>query len=199
MENENLIDIKALMELCNVTTPQVMLQWVKANLSKINEGEEHATKRGKSWAFDSVAVERILKLRGINTAYATISVDNEQVRQLQAEKEALQNSLDIAKGIVAQTQQTLIQLQGEHLTSVKQLAEAQRLQIEAKASKDIAEAKIEMLEAKLSELQQDHKQLQARIEGLVQANSSLLSKLQEVTAKLQAELSKGFWARLFRK
>lgn len=196
--NENeLTDVKGLQDLCGVKSPQAMIQWVKDNLDKINADGIHAEKAGKSWLFDQIAVERILKLRRVGTPVQVVATDNARIRELEADREALRDNLLKAQLLVAQKQEAINKVFSDYLADTKLLAEAKDDKHLAELALAKAEAEIKVLEAKREALEAKNTELLATNAELKQALTSLQAQLQALQNELQQEKGKGLLAKLF--
>lgn len=177
--------ISDLQRLCKVNSPQVMLIWVKNHLAEINADGEHATKTGKSWLFDEIAVKRVLELRA-------------QTTYTKAEKETPEQAeLRQARVIVTKAQQQIIMLQNKTIEDAQHIIKLTEGKAQAEAQTQILELKLEGTEAQLAtakteleRLQGAHQSAQAQLLALERAKI-------ELEAKLAEEKSKSFWDRLF--
>ena len=184
--------ISDLQRLCKVNSPQVMLIWVKNHLAEINKDGEHATKTGKSWLFDEIAVKRVLELRA-------------QTTYTKAEKETPEQAeLRQARVIVTKAQQQIIMLQNKTIEDAQHIIELTKAQTQAEAQAQILELKLEGTEAQLATATSEKERLGAELERLQVAHQSAQAQLLalerakiELEAKLAEEKSKSFWDRLF--
>lgn len=186
------ITIQALMKLCKVNTPQVMLIWVKNHLAEINADGEHAKKEGKSWLFDDVAVQRILQIRG-----ETIPARAERETKEQAE-------LRQAQTMLTRAQQNIIELQGKVLEDAQHIIKLTEGKAQAEAQAQILGAKLEGTEAQLATATSEKERLGAELESLralfqsQQEQQRALERAKlELERMLAEEKSKGFFDRLF--
>ena len=184
--------ISDLQRLCKVNSPQVMLIWVKNHLAEINKDGEHATKTGKSWLFDEIAVKRVLEHRA-------------QTTYTKAEKETPEQAeLRQARVIVTKAQQQIIMLQNKTIEDAQHIIELTKAQTQAEAQAQILELKLEGTEAQLATATSEKERLGAELERLQVAHQSAQAQLLalerakiELEAKLAEEKSKSFWDRLF--
>ena len=184
--------INDLQRLCKVNSPQVMLIWVKNHLAEINKDGEHATKTGKSWLFDEIAVKRVLELRA-------------QTTYTKAEKETPEQAeLRQARVIVTKAQQQIIMLQNKTIEDAQHIIKLTEGKAQAEAQAHILEAKLEGTEAQLATATSEKERLGAELERLQVAHQSAQAQLLalerakiELEAKLAEEKSKSFWDRLF--
>ena len=117
--------ISDLQRLCKVNSPQVMLIWVKNHLAEINVDGEHATKTGKSWLFDEIAVKRVLELRA-------------QTTYTKAEKETPEQAeLRQARVIVTKAQQQIIMLQNKTIEDAQHIIKLTEGKAQAEAQTQI--------------------------------------------------------------
>ena len=184
--------ISDLQRLCKVNSPQVMLIWVKNHLAEINADGEHATKTGKSWLFDEIAVKRVLELRA-------------QTTYTKAEKETPEQAeLRQARVIVTKAQQQIIMLQNKTIEDAQHIIKLTEGKAQAEAQTQILELKLEGTEAQLATANSEKERLGAELERLQVAHQSAQAQLLalerakiELEAKLAEEKSKSFWDRLF--
>ena len=184
--------INDLQRLCKVNSPQVMLIWVKNHLAEINADGEHATKTGKSWLFDEIAVKRVLELRA-------------QTTYTKAEKETPEQAeLRQARVIVTKAQQQIIMLQNKTIEDAQHIIKLTEGKAQAEAQTQILELKLEGTEAQLATATSEKERLGAELERLQVAHQSAQAQLLalekakiELEAKLAEEKSKGFFDRLF--
>lgn len=184
--------INDLQRLCKVNSPQVMLIWVKNHLAEINKDGEHATKTGKSWLFDEIAVKRVLELRA-------------QTTYTKAEKETPEQAeLRQARVIVTKAQQQIIMLQNKTIEDAQHIIKLTEGKAQAEAQTQILELKLEGTEAQLATATSEKERLGAELERLQVAHQSAQAQLLalerakiELEAKLAEEKSKSFWDRLF--
>ena len=184
--------ISDLQRLCKVNSPQVMLIWVKNHLAEINADGEHATKTGKSWLFDEIAVKRVLELRA-------------QTTYTKAEKETPEQAeLRQARVIVTKAQQQIIMLQNKTIEDAQHIIKLTEGKAQAEAQAQILEAKLEGTEAQLATATSEKEGLKTELERLQVAHQSAQAQLLalerakiELEAKLAEEKSKGFFDRLF--
>ena len=184
--------ISDLQRLCKVNSPQVMLIWVKNHLAEINADGEHATKTGKSWLFDEIAVKRVLELRA-------------QTTYTKAEKETPEQAeLRQARVIVTKAQQQIIMLQNKTIEDAQHIIKLTEGKAQAEAQTQILELKLEGTEAQLATATSEKERLGAELERLQVAHQSAQAQLLalekakiELEAKLAEEKSKSFWDRLF--
>ena len=184
--------INDLQRLCKVNSPQVMLIWVKNHLAEINKDGEHATKTGKSWLFDEIAVKRVLELRA-------------QTTYTKAEKETPEQAeLRQARVIVTKAQQQIIMLQNKTIEDAQHIIKLTEGKAQAEAQTQILEAKLEGTEAQLATATSEKERLGAELERLQVAHQSAQAQLLalerakiELEAKLAEEKSKSFFDRLF--
>ena len=184
--------INDLQRLCKVNSPQVMLIWVKNHLAEINKDGEHATKTGKSWLFDEIAVKRVLELRA-------------QTTYTKAEKETPEQAeLRQARVIVTKAQQQIIMLQNKTIEDAQHIIKLTEGKAQAEAQAQILELKLEGKEAQLATATSEKERLGAELERLQVAHQSAQAQLLalerakiELEAKLAEEKSKGFFDRLF--
>ena len=184
--------INDLQRLCKVNSPQVMLIWVKNHLAEINADGEHATKTGKSWLFDEIAVKRVLELRA-------------QTTYTKAEKETPEQAeLRQARVIVTKAQQQIIMLQNKTIEDAQHIIKLTEGKAQAEAQTQILELKLEGTEAQLATATSEKERLGAELEHLQVAHQSAQAQLLalekakiELEAKLAEEKSKGFFDRLF--
>ena len=184
--------ISDLQRLCKVNSPQVMLIWVKNHLAEINADGEHATKTGKSWLFDEIAVKRVLELRA-------------QTTYTKAEKETPEQAeLRQARVIVTKAQQQIIMLQNKTIEDAQHIIELTKAQTQAEAQNKILGAKLEGAEAQLATTTSEKEQLKAQLDTLLVAHQSAQAQLLalekakiELERMLAEEKSKGFFDRLF--
>ena len=184
--------ISDLQRLCKVKSPQVMLIWVKNHLAEINADGEHATKTGKSWLFDEIAVKRVLELRA-------------QTTYTKAEKETPEQAeLRQARVIVTKAQQQIIMLQNKTIEDAQHIIELTKAQTQAEAQNKILGAKLEGAEAQLATTTSEKERLGAELERLQVAHQSAQAQLLalekakiELERMLAEEKSKGFFDRLF--
>lgn len=184
--------ISDLQRLCKVNSPQVMLIWVKNHLAEINADGEHATKTGKSWLFDEIAVKRVLELRA-------------QTTYTKAEKETPEQAeLRQARVIVTKAQQQIIMLQNKTIEDAQHIIKLTEGKAQAEAQTQILELKLEGKEAQLATATSEKERLGAELERLQVAHQSAQAQLLalekakiELEAKLAEEKSKSFWDRLF--
>ena len=184
--------ISDLQRLCKVNSPQVMLIWVKNHLAEINVDGEHATKTGKSWLFDEIAVKRVLELRA-------------QTTYTKAEKETPEQAeLRQARVIVTKAQQQIIMLQNKTIEDAQHIIKLTEGKAQAEAQAQILGAKLEGTEAQLATATSEKERLGAELERLQVAHQSAQAQLLalekakiELEAKLAEEKSKSFWDRLF--
>ena len=188
----NRATINDLQRLCKVNSPQVMLIWVKNHLAEINVDGEHATKTGKSWLFDEIAVKRVLELRA-------------QTTYTKAEKETPEQAeLRQARVIVTKAQQQIIMLQNKTIEDAQHIIKLTEGKAQAETQAHILEAKLEGTEAQLATATSEKERLGAELERLQVAHQSAQAQLLalekakiELEAKLAEEKSKSFWDRLF--
>ena len=188
----NRATINDLQRLCKVNSPQVMLIWVKNHLAEINADGEHATKTGKSWLFDEIAVKRVLELRA-------------QTTYTKAEKETPEQAeLRQARVIVTKAQQQIIMLQNKTIEDAQHIIKLTEGKAQAEAQTQILELKLEGTEAQLATATSEKERLGAELERLQVAHQSAQAQLLalekakiELEAKLAEEKSKSFWDRLF--
>lgn len=197
MDNEKLLNVQGLQELLNLNSPQAVIQYVKNNLAKINTDGEHAQKLGKQWLFDSVAVERITELRGTGTRLQALAVENEQIAELEAQKQELQGQLAKAQKIITEHFVSVASLQNELLAGAKLLTEAKTQQAEERGKADVLQAKLEALQGRIAELEAERHALQEKLDRLQATVLQQASYIATLQAKLEAEQSKGLFARLF--
>ena len=184
--------ISDLQRLCKVNSPQVMLIWVKNHLAEINKDGEHATKTGKSWLFDEIAVKRVLELRA-------------QTTYTKAEKETPEQAeLRQARVIVTNAQQKIIMLQNKTIEDAQHIIKLTEGKAQAEAQTQILELKLEGTEAQLATATSEKEGLKTELERLQVAHQSAQAQLLalerakiELEAKLAEEKSKSFWDRLF--
>ena len=184
--------INDLQRLCKVNSPQVMLIWVKNHLAEINKDGEHATKTGKSWLFDEIAVKRVLELRA-------------QTTYTKAEKETPEQAeLRQARVIVTKAQQQIIMLQNKTIEDAQHIIKLTEGKAQAEAQAQILEAKLEGTQAQLATATSEKEGLKTELERLQVAHQSAQAQLLalerakiELEAKLAEEKSKGFFDRLF--
>ena len=184
--------ISDLQRLCKVNSPQVMLIWVKNHLAEINADGEHATKTGKSWLFDEIAVKRVLELRA-------------QTTYTKAEKETPEQAeLRQARVIVTKAQQQIIMLQNKTIEDAQHIIKLTEGKAQAEAQTQILELKLEGTEAQLATATSEKEGLKTELERLQVAHQSAQAQLLalekakiELEAKLAEEKSKSFWDRLF--
>ena len=184
--------ISDLQRLCKVNSPQVMLIWVKNHLAEINKDGEHATKTGKSWLFDEIAVKRVLELRA-------------QTTYTKAEKETPEQAeLRQARVIVTKAQQQIIMLQNKTIEDAQHIIKLTEGKAQAEAQAQILEAKLEGTQAQLATATSEKEGLKVELERLQVAHQSAQAQLLalekakiELEAKLAEEKSKSFWDRLF--
>lgn len=184
--------ISDLQRLCKVNSPQVMLIWVKNHLAEINADGEHATKTGKSWLFDEIAVKRVLELRA-------------QTTYTKAEKETPEQAeLRQARVIVTKAQQQIIMLQNKTIEDAQHIIKLTEGKAQAEAQTQILELKLEGTEAQLATATSEKERLGAELERLQVAHQSAQAQLLalerakiELERMLAEEKSKGFFDRLF--
>ena len=184
--------ISDLQRLCKVNSPQVMLIWVKNHLAEINKDGEHATKTGKSWLFDEIAVKRVLELRA-------------QTTYTKAEKETPEQAeLRQARVIVTKAQQQIIMLQNKTIEDAQHIIKLTEGKAQAEAQAQILEAKLEGTEAQLATATSEKEGLKTELERLQVAHQSAQAQLLalekakiELERMLAEEKSKGFFDRLF--
>ena len=184
--------INDLQRLCKVNSPQVMLIWVKNHLAEINKDGEHATKTGKSWLFDEIAVKRVLELRA-------------QTTYTKAEKETPEQAeLRQARVIVTKAQQQIIMLQNKTIEDAQHIIKLTEGKAQAEAQTQILESKLEGTQAQLATATSEKEGLKTELERLQAAHQSAQAQLLalerakiELEAKLAEEKSKGFFDRLF--
>ena len=184
--------ISDLQRLCKVNSPQVMLIWVKNHLAEINVDGEHATKTGKSWLFDEIAVKRVLELRA-------------QTTYTKAEKETPEQAeLRQARVIVTKAQQQIIMLQNKTIEDAQHIIKLTEGKAQAEAQAQILEAKLEGTEAQLATATSEKEGLKTELERLQVAHQSAQAQLLalekakiELERMLAEEKSKGFFDRLF--
>ena len=184
--------ISDLQKLCKVNSPQVMLIWVKNHLAEINADGEHATKTGKSWLFDEIAVKRVLELRA-------------QTTYTKAEKETPEQAeLRQARVIVTKAQQQIIMLQNKTIEDAQHIIKLTEGKAQAEAQAQILELKLEGTEAQLATATSEKERLGAELERLQVAHQSAQAQLLalekakiELERMLAEEKSKGFFDRLF--
>ena len=184
--------INDLQRLCKVNSPQVMLIWVKNHLAEINKDGEHATKTGKSWLFDEIAVKRVLELRA-------------QTTYTKAEKETPEQAeLRQARVIVTKAQQQIIMLQNKTIEDAQHIIKLTEGKAQAEAQAQILEAKLEGTEAQLATATSEKEGLKVELERLQVAHQSAQAQLLalekakiELERMLVEEKSKGFFDRLF--
>lgn len=184
--------ISDLQRLCKVNSPQVMLIWVKNHLAEINADGEHATKTGKSWLFDEIAVKRVLELRA-------------QTTYTKAEKETPEQAeLRQARVIVTKAQQQIIMLQNKTIEDAQHIIKLTEGKAQAEAQAQILEAKLEGTEAQLATATSEKEGLKIELERLQVAHQSAQAQLLalekakiELERMLVEEKSKGFFDRLF--
>lgn len=184
--------ISDLQRLCKVNSPQVMLIWVKNHLAEINADGEHATKTGKSWLFDEIAVKRVLELRA-------------QTTYTKAEKETPEQAeLRQARVIVTKAQQQIIMLQNKTIEDAQHIIKLTEGKAQAEAQAQILEAKLEGTEAQLATATSEKEGLKTELERLQVAHQSAQAQLLalekakiELERMLTEEKSKGFFDRLF--
>ena len=184
--------ISDLQRLCKVNSPQVMLIWVKNHLAEINADGEHATKTGKSWLFDEIAVKRVLELRA-------------QTTYTKAEKETPEQAeLRQARVIVTKAQQQIIMLQNKTIEDAQHIIKLTEGKAQAEAQAQILELKLEGTEAQLATATSEKERLGAELERLQVAHQSAQAQLLalekakiELERMLAEEKSKGFFDRLF--
>ena len=184
--------ISDLQRLCKVNSPQVMLIWVKNHLAEINADGEHATKTGKSWLFDEIAVKRVLELRA-------------QTTYTKAEKETPEQAeLRQARVIVTKAQQQIIMLQNKTIEDAQHIIKLTEGKAQAEAQAQILEAKLEGTEAQLATATSEKEGLKTELERLQVAHQSAQAQLLalekakiELARMLVEEKSKGFFDRLF--
>ena len=184
--------INDLQRLCKVNSPQVMLIWVKNHLAEINKDGEHATKTGKSWLFDEIAVKRVLELRA-------------QTTYTKAEKETPEQAeLRQARVIVTKAQQQIIMLQNKTIEDAQHIIKLTEGKAQAEAQAQILEAKLEGTEAQLATATSEKEGLKTELERLQVAHQSAQAQLLalekakiELERMLAEEKSKGFFDRLF--
>ena len=184
--------ISDLQRLCKVNSPQVMLIWVKNHLAEINADGEHATKTGKSWLFDEIAVKRVLELRA-------------QTTYTKAEKETPEQAeLRQARVIVTKAQQQIIMLQNKTIEDAQHIIKLTEGKAQAEAQAQILEAKLEGTEAQLATATSEKEGLKTELERLQVAHQSAQAQLLalekakiELERMLAEEKSKGFFDRLF--
>lgn len=184
--------ISDLQRLCKVNSPQVMLIWVKNHLAEINADGEHATKTGKSWLFDEIAVKRVLELRA-------------QTTYTKAEKETPEQAeLRQARVIVTKAQQQIIMLQNKTIEDAQHIIKLTEGKAQAEAQAQILEAKLEGTEAQLATATSEKEGLKTELERLQVAHQSAQAQLLalekakiELERMLAEEKRKGFFDRLF--
>lgn len=184
--------ISDLQRLCKVNSPQVMLIWVKNHLAELNADGEHATKTGKSWLFDEIAVKRVLELRA-------------QTTYTKAEKETPEQAeLRQARVIVTKAQQQIIMLQNKTIEDAQHIIKLTEGKAQAEAQAQILEAKLEGTEAQLATATSEKEGLKTELERLQVAHQSAQAQLLalekakiELERMLVEEKSKGFFDRLF--
>lgn len=189
MKNATISDLQ---RLCKVNSPQVMLIWVKNHLAEINADGEHATKTGKSWLFDEIAVKRVLELRA-------------QTTYTKAEKETPEQAeLRQARVIVTKAQQQIIMLQNKTIEDAQHIIKLTEGKAQAEAQAQILEAKLEGTEAQLATATSEKEGLKTELERLQVAHQSAQAQLLalekakiELERMLVEEKSKGFFDRLF--
>ena len=188
----NRATINDLQRLCKVNSPQVMLIWVKNHLAEINVDGEHATKTGKSWLFDEIAVKRVLELRA-------------QTTYTKAEKETPEQAeLRQARIIATRAQQQIIMLQNKTIEDAQHIIKLTEGKAQAEAQAQILEAKLEGTEAQLATATSEKEGLKLELERLQVAHQSAQAQLLalekakiELERMLVEEKSKGFFDRLF--
>ena len=184
--------ISDLQRLCKVNSPQVMLIWVKNHLAEINADGEHATKTGKSWLFDEIAVKRVLELRA-------------QTTYTKAEKETPEQAeLRQARVIVTKAQQQIIMLQNKTIEDAQHIIKLTEGKAQAEAQTQILELKLEGTEAQLATATSEKERLGAQLDALLVAHQSAQAQLLalekakiELERMLAEEKRKGFFDRLF--
>ena len=184
--------ISDLQKLCKVNSPQVMLIWVKNHLAEINADGEHATKTGKSWLFDEIAVKRVLELRA-------------QTTYTKAEKETPEQAeLRQARVIVTKAQQQIIMLQNKTIEDAQHIIKLTEGKAQAEAQTQILELKLEGTEAQLATATSEKEGLKTELDRLQVAHQSAQAQLLalekakiELERMLAEEKSKGFFDRLF--
>lgn len=192
---EKYITIKELQEICNVKTPQVMLQFVKSNLESINKDGIHAEKAGKSWAFDDIAVKRIKELRNI-TAHAAVIMDDGKMQELREENSNLKTQLLLTQNLVTKNQEKIILLQDEIIKGVKLLGTAENNAATASAKSEELNKSLDKATSKIEELTAAKLAAETVLEELMKDLERQKKENARLQQQLQEEKGKGFFDKL---
>lgn len=204
-----------LMERYGVSRPGI-IKFVNAHLSDINkDGNVHAKKIGKEWAFDAEAVKAIdeLKNRGVTVVDDAVQADRikllqEQITELQQQllQEKTANEIAQSKIIgLLEKQQSVVLLEQTTKRAEQAEAEVKSLQAQAQAEAEergLLKAQVEAKENQIigikqeserlmAELKQQHEAELTNINSVNKANIEELEKQYGVAKeKQQAEIEK---------
>lgn len=215
-----------LMDRYGVSRPGI-IKFVNAHISDINkDGNVHAKKIGKEWAFDAEAVRVIdeLKNRGVTVVDDAVQADRikllqEQIKELQQQllQEKTANQIAQSKIIgLLEKQQSVVML--EQTTQRAEKAEAEVRLLQAKAESEAEErgllkAQIEVkenqilgvkqeAERQILELKQRHDAELTNINAVNQANVEEIEKqrveVERLRTELEAEKNKSWWQKIFK-
>lgn len=214
-----------LMDRYGVSRPGI-IKFVNAHISDINkDGNVHAKKIGKEWAFDAEAVRVIdeLKNRGVTVVDDAVQADRikllqEQIKELQQQllQEKTANQIAQSKIIgLLEKQQSVVML--EQTTQRAEKAEAEVRLLQAKAESEAEErgllkAQIEVkenqilgvkqeAERQILELKQQHDAVLTNINAVNQANAEEIEKhrveVERLRTELEAEKNKSWWQKFW--
>lgn len=193
-----------LMDRYGVSRPGI-IKFVNAHLSDINkDGNVHAKKIGKEWAFDAEAVKAIdeLKNRGVTVVDDAVQADRikllqEQITELQQQllQEKTANEIAQSKIIgLLEKQQSVVLLEQTTKRAEQAEAEVKSLQAQAQAEAEergLLKAQVEAKENQIIGIKQESERLMAELK---QQHEAELTNINSVNKANIEELEKQYGA-----